>query len=114
MIAPQESLHNAHQILPIKEWTSDANRTAFEQEHGTALGAYAYEFNAAQGPQYQVVKGMLIGAAYTIAEGQEMRGVRVVDVDQYDNPDGTFSGGLLFLGAPNMQVKTQHQECYCA
>ena len=99
-------------IIPAWDWPDASRREAFEKYYGTSIGSYGYEFDSSQYSQVYAVS--LIGAGVAAKLNNETgnrEGYRTICHDQFDNPDGTFSRGVILLGASSREYaeRSQHR-----
>jgi len=94
--------------IPTRGWSDPSRREAFEGHFGTPLGQYGYEFNGSQYAR-QVAAVMLIGDGVAAELNKEGGDFRPVLREQFNNPDGTFSGGLILFGASSREAAERIQ-----
>lgn len=97
------------EVINTRGWSDPSRRDNFEKHFRTPLGAYAHEFGA---DQYSKICAIgVIAGGVTIELNREFASAefRSVCHQQFDSPDGSFSSGLLFLGASSRQLAERVQ-----
>jgi hypothetical protein len=101
-------------IIPTREFSDPSRRTAFEGYFGTPLGQYVYEFNGSQYAQVAAVD--LIGDGVVGELNKEFSkdggGFRSLRHEEFNNPDGTFSGGAILFGALSREYVEERQPLF--
>jgi len=88
--------------IATRGWSDPSRREAFERHLGTSLGEYGYEFNESQHRQMRAVDMIAnrVAADLSSEYGVDFRSVHK---SQFDNPDGTFSRGVILFGASSRE-----------
>jgi hypothetical protein len=96
--------------IPTRGWSDPSRREAFEQHFGAPVGEYGYEFDASKYLQMLAVDTIADGVAAGMnTEFGDGANFRSVQHSQFENDDGTFSRGVILLGASNHEIAQRHQ-----
>lgn len=101
-----------HDTIPTRGWSDPSRREAFEQHFGTQVGEYGYEFDSSQyqkmGAVDLIADGVIAGLNEEYDKEASAR-FRSVRHGKFDNPDGTFSGGVILFGASSRDDAERYQ-----
>lgn len=98
-----------YETIGTRGWSDPSRREAFEAHFGMALSSYAFEFGEEQYKKILAVDVIADGVVATMNEEFEGANFRSIRNAQYNNPDGTFSGGVMLFGASSREHAEQGQ-----
>lgn len=96
--------------IPTRGWSDPSRRKAFEQHFGTHVGEYGYEFDESKYQQMLAVDTIADGVAADMnTEFGDGANFRSVQHAQFESDGGTFSRGVILLGASSHETAESHQ-----